>query len=484
MSKNNFEQFGLSRETVKALSKLGYESPTEVQEKVILPALRGTDLIVKSQTGSGKTASFAIPLCERIALETRAPQVLVMTPTRELAVQVKEDFSHLGRFKRIRCAAVYGKQPMELQRRELRQRVHVVVGTPGRTLDHIERQNLITEEIKHLVIDEADKMLDMGFIDQVEAIIKLLPENRTTMLFSATMPDKIEEICSKYMRSPRKIEVTSKVTTTEKIRQYYYETDESRKFSLLKKIIYTEKPESCILFCNTREKVTDLLERMKQEGFYCEGLHGGMEQGRRLDAIQRFKRGEFHFLIATDVAARGLHIDDVTHVINYEVPMENESYVHRIGRTGRVESEGVAITLAAPRELRFLHDIEAYVGHMIPMRELPSDAEAEQGRSAAEWAFKTKPKAKVQKVERLNREITKLRINAGKNKKMRPGDIVGAITGIEGVSADDIGIIDVQDTCTYVEVFGRNGDLIARKLQGMTIKGKMQTVKKVRHRNV
>lgn len=483
MIKENFEQYSLSKETLKALKKLGYEKPTEVQEKVIPAVLKDTDLIVKSQTGSGKTASFAIPICEKIELEMRNPQVLVLTPTRELAVQVKEDFSHLGRFKRIRCAAVYGKQPMELQRRELRQRVHVVVGTPGRTFDHIERQNLDMGEIKYLIIDEADKMLDMGFIDQVEAIIRMLPENRITMLFSATMPDKIEEICSKYMRNPKKIEVASKVTTTEKIRQYYYEIEEGKKFSLVKKIIYTEKPECCILFCNTRERVEDLLEKMKQEGFFCEGLHGGMEQDNRLNTIQRFKKGEFHFLIATDVAARGIHIDDVTHVINYDVPMENESYVHRIGRTGRVENEGAAITLAAPRESRFLHDIEAYLQYKIPKRELPSEAEAEKGRAHSELRFKSKPRVKTQKIEKLNREITKIRINAGKSKKMRPGDILGAITGIEGVSADDIGIIDVQDTCSYVEVFGKNGDLVARRLQDMTIKGKTHTVKKVRFRS-
>ena len=197
ITKKDFEYYGLSTETLKALKKLGYDRPTEVQEKVIPMVLKNADIIVKSQTGSGKTAAFAIPICEKLELEKRYPQVLVLTPTRELAVQVKEDFSHLGRFRRIRCAAIYGKQPMEIQKRELRQRVHVVVGTPGRTFDHIERQSLNLEEIKYLVIDEADKMLDMGFIDQVESIIKLLPPNRVTMLFSATMPDMIEEICNK-----------------------------------------------------------------------------------------------------------------------------------------------------------------------------------------------------------------------------------------------------------------------------------------------
>ena len=483
VTNKDFGHYGLSQETLKALKKLGYDRPTEVQEKVMPMVFKNSDLIVKSQTGSGKTAAFAIPICEKLELEIRHPQVLVLTPTRELAVQVKEDFAHLGRFRRIRCAAVYGKQPMEIQKRELRQRVHVVVGTPGRTFDHIERQNLILEEIKYLVIDEADKMLDMGFIDQVEGIIKLLPRDRITLLFSATMPDMIEEICRKYMRKPQKVEVISKVSTTEKIQQYCYKVEESDKFSLLKKIIYVEKPESCILFCNTREKVESLLGKMKSEGFFCEGLHGGMEQDHRLSIVQDFKRGEFHFLVATDVAARGIHIDDVTHVFNYEVPMENESYVHRIGRTGRVESKGIAITLASSRESRFLRDIEEYVGYEIPIRESPTDTEVQKGRGEFEDKIKVRPKAKKNKAEALNREITRIRINAGKTKRMRPGDILGAISNIKGVNPEDIGIIDVQDTCSYVEIFGKDADFIVRELKDTNIKGKAYTVKKVRFRS-
>lgn len=483
ITNKDFELYSLSKETMKALKKLGYDRPTEVQEKVIPMVFNNADIIVKSQTGSGKTAAFAIPICEKLELEERHPQVLVLTPTRELAVQIKDEFSNLGRFKRIRSAAIFGKHPMGIQKRELGQRVHVVVGTPGRTYDHIERQNLILEEIKYLVIDEADKMLDMGFIDQVEAIIKLLPRNRVTMLFSATMPDMIEEICKKYMRNPRKIEVASKISATEKIQQYCYEVEEDNKFSLLKKIIYTEKPESCILFCNTREKVDSLLREMKAERFFCEGLHGGMEQDHRLSIVQNFKRGEFHFLIATDVAARGIHIDDVTHVVNYEVPMENESYVHRIGRTGRVENKGVAITFASPRELRFLQDIEDYIQYKIPRRGFPTDAEVQEGKGEFEEKIKSRPKARKNKAEVLNREITRIRINAGKTKRMRPGDILGAISNIKGVNPEDIGIIDVQDTCSYVEIFGKDADYIVKELQDTNIKGKAHTVKKVRFRN-
>ena len=484
MNKLSFDDFKLSEETRKALFKLRYENPTEVQARVIPEVLNNRDIIVKSQTGSGKTAAFAIPICERLKLEQNNPQVLVLTPTRELAVQVKEDFSHVGRFKRIRCAAIFGKQPMDIQKRELKQRVHVVVGTPGRTFDHIEKKNLILDDIRYLVLDEADKMLDMGFIDQVESIVSLLPKDRITMLFSATMPEKIEEICQKYMINPLKIELQLKNPTVEKIAQWYYEVEDSRKFNLLNSIIYTEKPESCILFCNTRDKVDEVLAQMKRENYYCAALHGGMEQGERLHTIQGFKRGEFHFLIATDIAARGLHIEDVSHVINYEVPFENESYVHRIGRTGRAGKEGVAITLCTKRELRFLHEIEEYIQVSIPEKDIPTEQEVELGIEEFEDSIKSKPKAKADKAERLNREITKIRINSGKKTKMRPGDILGAITSIEGISADDIGIIDVQDTCSYVEVFGKAGDVVLKKLPLINIKGKLQTVKKVRIRTM
>ncbi len=483
MSDRSFKDFGLSEETMKALIKLGYENPTEVQAKVIPQVLKGKDVIVKSQTGSGKTAAYAIPICENLELEQNNPQVLVLTPTRELTVQVKEDFSHVGRFKRIRCAAVFGKMPMDIQKRELKQRVHVVVGTPGRTFDHIEKKNLILDDIKYLVLDEADKMLDMGFIDQVESIVSLLPRNRITMLFSATMPEKIEEICNKYMIKPLKIELQIDNPTVEKISQWYYEVEDSKKFNVLRSVIYTEKPESCIVFCNTREKVDEVLVEMKREQYYCEALHGGMEQSHRLSTIQGFKHGEFHFLIATDVAARGLHIEDVSHVVNYEVPMERESYVHRIGRTGRAGKEGVAITLSTKRELRFLHEIEEYIQQTIPQKDIPTEQEVALGMEEYEESIKSKPKAKKDVAERLNREITKIRVNSGKRSKMRPGDILGAITSIEGISAEDIGIIDVQDTCSYVEVFGRAGDVVARKLPTINIKGKLQTVKKVRIRN-
>ncbi|WMJ79263.1 DEAD/DEAH box helicase [Clostridium sp. MB40-C1] len=478
MDKFNFKDFGLNKEILSVLEKLGYETPSKVQKEAIPLALKGQDIIVKSQTGSGKTAAFGIPLCEKIELEEKKPQALILTPTRELALQVKEDISNIGRFKRVRCSAIFGKQPMHLQESELKQRVHVIVGTPGRTFDHIERGNIELQKIKYLIIDEADKMLNMGFIDQVETIIKKLPSDRITMLFSATISEEIELLCNKYMINPRKIEVNTQVSNFQKIDQTYYEIEDKEKFELLNKLIYTERPESCIVFCSTKDMVDKVSQNMRRKKHSYISLHGGMEQKDRLDAMESFKKGEAKFLVATDVAARGIHIEDITHVINYDIPMEKESYVHRIGRTGRAGNKGKAITFVSPYQLRFLSEIEEYVGYKIPKKEIPSREEVEQGKRKFETEVNKKVKPKKDKCFELNKGITKLHINAGKKKKIRPGDIVGAVTNIKGICPDDIGIIDVQDTFSYVDILNNKGGEVLKALQSSTIKGKKVKVEK------
>ncbi|WP_125153531.1 DEAD/DEAH box helicase [Clostridium rectalis] len=477
MSKLNFEHFKLSNEILKSLKGLGYINPSKVQEEVIPFVLENKDVIVKSQTGSGKTAAFGIPVCEKIDVEEKKPQVLILTPTRELAVQIKEDIFKIGRFKKIRCAAVFGKQPMNLQKSELKQRVHIVVGTPGRTFDHIKRGNLDLEKIKYFILDEADEMLNMGFIDQVKDIINALPKNRVTMLFSATMPEEIERLCKKYMVNPSKIEIHPENVTTDTIEEMYYEVEKDSKFQLLKKIIYTESPNSCILFCNTKDAVDTLLNNMKKSKFSCEAIHGGMDQRDRLETMKRFKEGEFQFLVATDVAARGIHIENITHVINYEVPMEKESYVHRIGRTGRAGNEGKAITFAYNYELKFLKNIKEYIGHDMVKKDTPSEIQVQEGKKDFEYKLKHKVKPKL-KNNKLDNEITKIYISAGKKKKIRPGDIVGAISNIDGVYAEDIGIIDVNDTHSYVDILNGKGNLVIRSLHKKNIKGKEVRVQK------
>lgn len=466
----NFKEFNLSNEILKTIKMLGYKSPTEVQEKVIPIALKDKDIIVKSQTGSGKTASFGIPVCEKVLLENKKPQVLILTPTRELAVQIKEDISNIGRFKKIKCVAVYGKEPVSIQKNQLKQRVHIVVGTPGRTFDHIEKGNMELSDIRYLIIDEADKMLNMGFIDQVEDVIKRLPKDRVTMLFSATLEEKIEKLCVKYMNNPEKIEISKKNITTDIIEQEYYEVESDRKFSLLNKIIYTERPDSCIIFCNTKAEVGSIAIKMKNKGFDTKALHGGMEQKDRLEVIQEFKRGRFPFLVATDVAARGIDIEEITHVINYEVPAEKESYVHRIGRTGRAGHKGKSITLVSEYEYRRFKSIEEYIGYSVPKKEIPSEEEVQEGRKLFREKNKVRPKLKKDKSHEINKKITKIHINAGKKKKIRPGDIVGAINNIPGLTSEDIGIIDVQDAFSYVDIFGDKGKVVLKSLD--SIKGK------------
>lgn len=478
MEIENFKDFKLSREILEALKMLGYDRPSKVQQKVLPLALNEEDIIVKSQTGSGKTAAFGIPLCEKVELEERSPQALILTPTRELALQVKEEISNIGRLKRIRAAAVFGKQPMDAQARELRQRVHVVVGTPGRTFDHIEKGNLDINKIKYLVIDEADKMLNMGFIDQVEVIIKKLSANRITMLFSATIDDKIEELCRRYMVNPQKIEINPERMTTERIEQVYYEVDENEKFRLLNDIIYTERPDSCMIFCSTKETVDNVVHKMKNKNYSCEKLHGGMEQKDRLDIMQSFKRGKFQFLVATDLAARGIHIEDITHVINYDTPVETDSYVHRIGRTGRAGAKGKALTFVSPKEVRLLNEIEEYIGYKIAKGKLPTEKEVEEGRKIFREKSKNRPSLKSDKSAKLSKDITKLHINAGKKKKIRPGDIVGAVTSIEGISAEDVGIIDVQPNFTYVDILNKKGGKVLKELQNTSIKGKKVRVER------
>lgn len=478
MDKLKFKNLKISPEILKSLELLGYKVLSKVQQSSIPLAMEGKDIIVKSQTGSGKTAAFAIPICEKIDIEERKPQALVLTPTRELAVQIKDDISNIGRFKKIRCAAIFGKQPMTTQMRELKQRVHVVVGTPGRTIDHIERKNVDFSEIKYLVIDEADEMMNMGFIDQVEEIINTLPSKRVTMLFSATMPEKIKLLCDKYMINPESIEVNPDNITVKNIYQYYYEVEEKNKNSLLNKVIYSEAPDSCIIFCDTKDQVDKLYQAMKDEKYSCLKLHGGMEQKDRLDVIKSFKKGESRFLVTTDVLSRGIHIEDVTHVINFDLPVEKENYVHRIGRTGRAGKEGTAITFVTPNEDMFLNEIEEYIESKIPRKEIPSNEDIEKGKKIFKAKIKDGLKLKKDKSTEINKNVMKIHIHGGRKKKIRPGDIVGAITSIEDVNMEDIGIIDIQDNCSYVDILDNKGDKVLKALQNTKIKGKVLRVQK------
>ncbi|MBP1969120.1 superfamily II DNA/RNA helicase [Virgibacillus natechei] len=472
MSEASFEEYKISDEIKRALDVLKYKTPTEVQREVIPRAMEREDLVVKSQTGTGKTASFAIPISEMMEWEEKKPQTLVLTPTRELAVQVREDFTNIGRFKRIKATAVYGKDPFAKQKEELKQKTHVVVGTPGRVQDHIDRETLNLDEVKYLVIDEADEMLNMGFIKEVETIINELPSNRITMVFSATLPKDVENLCHKYMKNPSPIEIAATGITTNTIKHRLVEAKEEAKISLLKDVTVVENPDSCIIFCRTKNHVDILYSELEDSGYPCEKLHGGLEQEDRFSVMDGFKTGNFRYLIATDVAARGIDIDNVTLIINYDVPVEKESYVHRTGRTGRVGNEGKAITFATTSEAKYVKAIERYIGFDIPLVEAPGRQEVAREKAAFEEKIKGRRVVKNNKTERINKNITKLHFGGGKKKKIRAVDFVGTIANIPGVTADDIGIIDIHDTFSYVDILNGKGSVVLQAMEDTTIKGK------------
>ena len=475
---SEFSKFKIGEELLKSIEGLGYKTPSEVQDKVIPEILKNNDVIVKSQTGSGKTAAFGIPLCEKIDWEENSPQVLVLTPTRELAVQVSEDISNIGRFKRIKAVAVFGKEPITDQIRKLKQKTHIVVGTPGRVFDHINKGSLDLSKIKYFVIDEADEMLNMGFIDQVEDIIKRLPKKKVTMLFSATMPDEIKNLSQKHMNKPVDVTIESQKLITDNIEHTLYYVNYEKKLENLNSILIHEKPETAIIFARTQETVDKVFEHLKSKKYSVNKIHGGMLQKERLSTMESYRRGDFRLLVATDVASRGIDIDGITHVINFELPVEKEAYVHRIGRCGRAGAKGKAISFCVKEKDNLLNDIEELIGFKLPICYIPGKEQIEKESEESIELLQSKPKRKKEKAKIINTNITKIYLNGGKKKKLRAGDIVGAICNIDGVSSEDIGIIDIQDSVSYVDILNGKGKKVIEELKNMTIKGKKITIEK------
>lgn len=473
-----FNEFKLSSDILKALNGLGYHEATEVQAQVIPTILNKEDLMVQSKTGSGKTASYGIPVCEQIDWEENKPQALILTPTRELAVQVQEELMHIGRFKRLKVVAVYGKSPFKDQVRELKQKTHIVVGTPGRVLDHIERGTLNLQQIKSVILDEADEMLNMGFIETVEMILKMTPKARQTMLFSATMPNAIKKLAKNYLSQPTEIKIESKSIATDLVEHELYPVRMQEKVRLLQDLLTVQNPERCIIFCSTREAVDALYQGLKAKGYPVNRLHGGLEQKDRLDIMRQFKMGQFSFLVATDVAARGIDVSGMTHVFNFDLPEEKDAFVHRIGRAGRAGEKGKAITFVTPFETKWLEEIQNYIGFELPVAERPVATEVEKSRAAFEAKLKAKPKMRMEKRADVNREIMKIYLNGGKKKKLRAIDFVGTILSIEGIEKEDIGIIDIQENVTYIDILNGKGWSVIDGLKTKTIKGKKLKVQK------
>lgn len=372
-----FASLGLSPELVAAVSGLGYEEPTPIQSQAIPPLLDGRDVLGQAATGTGKTAAFALPLLQRIAKDRPAGEVsaMILVPTRELAMQVAEAVHKYARSLGLHVAPLYGGAPMDQQIRALKRGVDVVVATPGRALDHIRRGTLRLGLLRALVLDEADEMLDMGFEEDLVAILEATPATRQTALFSATMPARILSIAQKHLRNPVRVTIAREKTAAGKmprVRQVAYIVPRAHKPAALGRVLEMENPDSAIVFCRTRLEVDELTETLNAHGYRCEALHGGLAQRDRDRVMRVFRSGKADLLVATDVAARGLDIPQLSHVVNYDVPSAAEAYVHRIGRTGRVGRTGVAITLAEPREQRLLRNIEAFTKQRIDIGTVPS----------------------------------------------------------------------------------------------------------------
>ncbi|MCR1840865.1 DEAD/DEAH box helicase [Murimonas intestini] len=475
---NDFNNYSLSEEILEALNGLGYREPTSIQREVIRPMLEGKNVVVKAPTGSGKTAAFAIPVCESIEWEENAPQALILEPTRELAVQVSEEIFHIGRKKRLKVPALFGGFPIDKQIQTLRQKSHIVTGTPGRIMDHLRRESLRLDKIKWLVIDEADLMLDMGFIDEVKRILGLVPADCRISLFSATLKPEIQELADVFIKDTTVVlqEATSEqaAAITEKI----YLTDQESKYDTFLNVLMDENPQSCMIFCGTREMTNTLFQKMRRKRIFCGMLHGEMEQRDRLKTVDAFRRGCFRFLISTDVAARGIDFEEISHVVNYDFPSGKEVYVHRIGRTGRNGKRGTAVSLVTEDDKRMLKQVELYVGKELPCMEPPA---AEEEKEKAFWkSQRVKAEVKPKKGEALNEGIMRLSIGGGRKSKMRAGDIVGTLCSIEGMEASDIGIVDIRDSLSYVEILNHKGKHVMECLQTKPIKGKIRKVRKTR----
>ena len=375
-SPQGFESLSLSQPLIGALSSLGYETPTPIQSKSIPHILAGEDFMGLAQTGTGKTAAFALPLLERIDVSQRSPQYLILTPTRELAIQVAEAFEGYARnLSGISVLAVYGGQSMSQQLKRLKRGVHIVVGTPGRITDHLRRGTLKLGELKTVVLDEADEMLKMGFADDIELILRKAPATKQTVLFSATMPDRIRKIAQSHLRNPKEIKIQTKTSAGENIEQQYWEVSGLHKLDALTRILEVEQVKGVLIFVRTKNATVELAEKLRVRGFSSEALNGDMRQSARESIVEKLRSGDVDIVIATDVAARGLDVKRISHVVNYDVPHDTESYIHRIGRTGRAGESGNAILFISPREKRMLRTIERVTKREISRYKLPTDGQ-------------------------------------------------------------------------------------------------------------
>ncbi len=513
-----FDETNLTAPVLRAVAEMGFEEMTPIQAAAIPVVLEGRDMIGQAQTGTGKTAAFGIPLLQRVDPKDKSLQALVLCPTRELAIQVAEEIRRLAKFMHgIKVLPIYGGQDINKQIRSLKGGVQVIIGTPGRVMDHMRRHTLKMGTVKLITLDEADEMLNMGFREDIETILKELPEERQTLLFSATMPQPIMDLAETYQKDAELVRVVKKELTVPKIEQFYYEVRQKNKPEVLSRLLDMYDPKRALVFCNTKKLVDEVVADLQLRGYFADGLHGDLKQQQRDRVMDAFRSGKIDILVATDVAARGIDVDDVEAVFNYDVPQDDEYYVHRIGRTGRAGRVGTSHTLVVGREIYKLKDIMRYCKTKIHMRPIPSADDINAIRAEKlmtrvdELMAGDGLRGMTEMIEKHMEETdctalelaaallkiamgdlpetavdegldmsegegktarTRLFVNVGKRDKIRPGDIVGAIAGESGMPGQLVGSIQMYENYTFVEVPGEYADDVLLAMQNVKIRGR------------
>jgi ATP-dependent RNA helicase DeaD len=515
-----FEELDISPAVSRALTEMGFEAPTPIQTAAIPPALGGRDIIGQAQTGTGKTASFGIPVVEKKAAGVR-PYALILEPTRELAIQVAEEITRIGQYRKCSVLPVYGGASMERQLRALRKGTDIVVGTPGRLIDHLYRKSLSLAGVSIVVLDEADEMLDMGFIDDIEQILQSLPPERQTMLYSATMSPEIMKVAKRHMKDPVRIAINVKDIVAPKIQQVFYEVLERDKMEVLTRLLDVETPELTLVFCHTKREVDEVSATLQQRGYNTGALHGDFTQSHREEIMSRFRGGDIEILVATDVAGRGIDVENISHVINYSIPQNPEGYIHRIGRTGRAGRSGIAVTFVTPREYRQLQLIEKIARTKLSRKEIPSAAEVKKARrrimkeelsaviekgghapylaavkelsesldpaemtaAALSLAFGQMEVAELKRqapVRDREKGMTRLFFTVGRKDRIEPAEILRTIAREARIPGRSVGKIDIMDSCTFVEVSSDIAEKVAAAMNNALIRGRKVSVAKAR----
>lgn len=516
METKKFEELNISEPILRAVTEMGFEEATPIQSKAIPEAITGIDIIGQAQTGTGKTAAFGIPLLQKINSDDKHLQAIILSPTRELALQITEELRNLGKYLHgIKIIPVYGGQDITRQIRAIKAGTQIIVGTPGRVMDHMRRKTLKLEDVNTVVMDEADEMLSMGFREDMETILKETPSERQTVLFSATMPKPILDITKRFQKDAKHIKVIKKELTVQNIEQTYYLVKPKQKIEALSRLLDMYNPRLSLVFCNTKRQVDELVLALQAKGYFADGLHGDLKQAQRDRVMSGFRTGRTEILIATDVAARGIDVDDVDAVFNYDLPQDDEYYVHRIGRTGRAGREGRAFSFITPKDMGKLRTIERYCKTKINNMPIPSIKDVQKAKTekilgqvtglieeedlspikkqlerymeqnqldalTIAAAFLKQSFGKEVKEEKevsfgntgAEPGMVRFFINIGKNQKVRPGDILGAVAGESNIPGNAVGSIDMYDKYTFVEVPDEYAGKVLSSMKNVKIKGK------------